>query len=117
MGGLIVGIKNATVSTNSSILEIEEKVGNNIIDSSVILNHSVVIPPCYLGEGVILTNSVIGPGVSISAYTEVENSVISNSIIYGNTRIRNKSLSNAMIGHYVKLEDCCEELNIGDYSA
>ena len=111
------GNKNATVYTNSRILAFEHDAGNNLVHPSVKLENSLIIAPCYIGEGVEITNSVVGPGVSISANSKVSSSVIENSIVYSNTSIKNKSLANSMIGHFVKLEDASEDLNIGDYSA
>ena len=111
------GNKNATVYTNSRVLAFEHENRNDLVHPSVKLTNSVIIPPCYIGEGVEIVNSVVGPGVSISANSKVTTSVIENSIVYSNTSIKNKSISNSMIGHFVKLEDVSEDLNIGDYSA
>ncbi|MGB0391226.1 MAG: sugar phosphate nucleotidyltransferase [Salibacteraceae bacterium] len=111
------GNKNATVNTNSRVLAFEQDAGNNLVHASVKSENSVIIQPCYLGENVILKNSVIGPGVSVSANSTIDSSVIDNTIIYSNTSIKNKSISNSMIGHFVKLEEESEDLNIGDYSA
>lgn len=111
------GNKNATVNTNSRVLAFEQEAGNDLVHSSLKLENSVVIQPCFIGEGVEIKNSVVGPGVSISANSKVENSVIEHSIVYSNTSLKNKSISNSMIGHFVKLEDTAEDLNIGDYSA
>lgn len=111
------GNKNATVYTNSRVLAFELEKGNELVHPSVKLTNSVIIPPCYIGAGVEITNSVVGPGVSLSENTKVESSVIENSIIYSNTSIKNKNMVNSMIGHFVKLEDVSEDLNIGDYSA
>lgn len=111
------GNKNATVYTNSRVLAFEFEKGNDLVHPSAKINDSLIIPPCYIGEGVEISNSVVGPGVSLSANTKVESSVISNSIIYSNSSVKNKSILNSMIGHFVKLEDSSEDLNIGDYSA
>ena len=111
------GNKNATVYTNSRVLAFEHEKGNSLVSSSAKITDSVIIPPCYIGDDVEISNSVIGPGVSISENTKIMTSVIENSIIYSNTSIKNKSIANSMIGHFVKLEDKAEDLNIGDYSA
>lgn len=111
------GNKNATVYTNSRVLAFEHEKGNNLVSASAKITDSVIIQPCYIGDNVEISNSVIGPGVSISENTKIATSVIENSIVYSNTSIKNKSVVNSMIGHYVKLEDSAEDLNIGDYSA
>lgn len=111
------GNKNATVYTNSRILAFDHEKGEELVHSSAQIKDSVIIEPCYIGEGVEISNSVIGPGVSISSHTKISGSVIDNSIVYSNTVIANKTFGNSMIGHFVKLEDQVEDLNIGDYSA
>jgi len=110
------GNKNATVYTNSRILAFEHDKGQNLVNTTATVTDSVIIQPCFIGEGVEISNSVIGPGVSISANTKIEGSVIDNSIIYSHSSIKNKNFSNSMIGHYVALEQKTEDLNIGDYS-
>lgn len=111
------GNKNATVYTNSRILAFDHEKGVELVHSSAQIKDSVIIEPCYIGESVEISNSVIGPGVSISNNTKISGSVIDNSIVYSNTVITNKTFGNSMIGHFVKLEDQVEDLNIGDYSA
>jgi hypothetical protein len=49
--------------------------------------------------------------------TKIYGTVIENSIVYSNSVIRNKNISNSMIGHFVSIENKSEDLNIGDYSA
>lgn len=111
------GNKNATVYTNSRILAFEHEKGNELVHSTAKITDSVIIAPCYIGAGVEINNCVIGPGVSISENTQISGSVIDNSIVYSNTVVKNKTIGNSMIGHFVKLEDQVEDLNIGDYSA
>lgn len=110
------GNKNATVYTNSRILAFEHDNGNNLVSETATVENSVIIQPCYIGKNVTVKNSVVGPGVSISDNSSVQNTVIDNSIVYSHTAIKNKTLSNAMIGHYVQLEGAIEDSNIGDYS-
>ena len=110
------GNKNATVYTNSRILAFEHEKGLNLVNPTAKITDSVIIQPCYIGGDVEISNSVIGPGVSISSNTKVNGSVIENSIVYSNSVIKNKNFSNSMVGHYVTLEQKSEDLNIGDYS-
>ena len=110
------GNKNATVYTNSRILAFEHEKGNNLVNSASKIEDSVIIEPCYIGENVEISHSVIGPGVSISADSKISGSVIANSIIYSNCVIKNKNFSNSMIGHFVIFEQKADDLNIGNYS-
>ena len=109
------GNKNATVNTNSRVLEFDAERGVELISSTSKIENSVIIPPCFIGDHVHITNSVIGPGVSIGSGSEVTNSVVEHSIIYGNSVIENKIFENSMIGHFVDLRGEKSDLNIGDY--
>jgi glucose-1-phosphate thymidylyltransferase len=109
------GNKNATVNTNSRVLEFDAERGVELISSTCKIENSVIIPPCFIGDHVHITNSVIGPGVSIGSGSEVTNSVVEHSIIYGNSVIENKIFENSMIGHFVDLRGEKSDLNIGDY--
>ena len=110
------GNKNATVYTNSRILAFEHEKGQNLVNTTANVIDSVIIQPCFIGENVEISNSVIGPGVSISEGTKISGSVIDNSIVYSNCAIKNKNFSNSMIGHFVTLDQKAEDLNVGDYS-
>jgi len=68
------GNKNATVYTNQRILELVNTQENLI--TNVTTNNAVVIEPCFIDKNVTLTNSVVGPHVSIGANTVIENCVI-----------------------------------------
>lgn len=110
------GNKNATVDTNSKVLNFDFEKGINLVHESVEITNSVIIEPCFIDKGVKITNSVIGPGVSIGENTMIAKSVVKDSIVYANSSIKNKNFENSMIGHFVQLEGAIEDLNIGDYS-
>ena len=40
---------------------IKEAEGENLIDSTAIIDNSTIIPPCFIGKNVYLKNSTIGP--------------------------------------------------------
>ncbi len=109
------GNKDATVYTNSRVLEFIKN--ENLVSGKAVLKNSVVIEPCYIEEDVTITDSVIGPYVSISKGTQIENSVIKNSIIQSKTILKNKLIANSMIGNNVKLEGRLEDLSVGDYNS
>lgn len=107
------GNKNATVYTNQRVLA---NTSDKLIADSYINENSVIVPPCYIGENVKITNSVIGPYTSIGSNTVIDHAIISNSIIQNNTKITHANLRNTMIGNFVDYEGLVRELNIGDYS-
>jgi glucose-1-phosphate thymidylyltransferase len=109
------GNKNATVNTNQRVLEIK-KFKESLVSSSLSLKNSQVIEPCYIGDGVELVNSVVGPHVSIGKGTKIENSRIENSVIQEGCIIKNQNLSNTMLGNAVQLYAEPVSLSLSDYS-
>ncbi|QDE20340.1 sugar phosphate nucleotidyltransferase [Riemerella anatipestifer] len=109
------GNKNATVETNSKILQYEKEAISSFPSSAKIEN-SLIIPPCFIGENVVIKNSKIGPNVSLGNNTEVVNSNIDNSLIQEKTLINHGNLSNSMIGNSAKYFGVSREISLGDYS-
>ena len=108
------GNKNNTVYTHARWLE--SKSGENLIDASLINRNALVIEPCYIGKGVTIVNSVVGPHVSLADGCIIENTIIRNSIVQKNTRIQNSVIGNSMIGSFVEIKNQMLDLSIGDYS-
>lgn len=107
------GNKNVTVETNQRVLGFE---GANIIEGNYESINSVIIEPCFIGDKVILKNSVVGPYASIGNNTTIENSVIENTIIQNESFIKNGNITNSMIGNKVKYQGKVQDLSIGDYT-
>ena len=106
------GNKDATVHTNQRILHYQ---GNKISETCE-QNYSVIIEPCFIDDGAIINNSVVGPYVSVGKKTLIKNSVISNSIIQNNCSITEAVFSNSMIGNNVIINKPKDDLSIGDYN-
>ena len=108
------GNKNATVQTNQRYLEFikDEK----LISGKAKLINSVIIPPCFVADGVTIENSVIGPYVSIGKSSHVSDSRVKNSIIQNNTNISHAVLENSMLGNFVNFEKKPLDLSVGDYN-
>ncbi|SDM14243.1 sugar phosphate nucleotidyltransferase [Chryseobacterium taihuense] len=109
------GNKNATVETNGKILEYEKNLFTQYPESAIIQN-SLIIQPCYIGEGVEISNSKIGPYVSLGKGTKVINSNIDNSLIQEKTVIDHGNLSNSMIGSSAQYFGVAREISLGDFS-
>jgi glucose-1-phosphate thymidylyltransferase len=107
------GNKDATVYTNSRILEFNKELPRTSKFSNV---NSKVIEPCYIGEGVQLINSTVGPYASIGSNTVIENSVVENSIIQTNSKIKNAELFNSMIGNFSEFTGKSNDVSLSDYS-
>ncbi|NNC94416.1 MAG: nucleotidyltransferase [Chitinophagales bacterium] len=109
------GNKDATVFTNQRILENYAK--ENLIDEETIINNTCIIKPCYIGKGVKIENSVVGPHVSIHSGSSISSSVVRNSLIQSNSVIKNKVLQNSMIGSDVIVDGEVEDLSLGDFTS
>ena len=108
------GNKDATVDTNKQILEFHKH--ENWVHPETKTENSVIIQPCYIAKGCEISNSIVGPHVSLHENTVVERSVISNSIVYDNTHISGANLDNAMIGNHVQIKENAKSVSIGDYT-
>ncbi len=106
------GNKDATVYTNQRVLEFIKQ--EPLVSKKAVLENSVIVPPCFIDDDVVIKNSVVGPYVSVGKGTVIENSVIQNSIVQTKTNLKNKLIGNSMIGNSVKLEGRLEDLSVGD---
>lgn len=110
------GNKNVTVETNSRMLGFLHGDGVNLTSDSVHMENSTIIPPCFIGENVVLKNSTIGPYVSLGDNTWVENTIIKNSLVQTHAVIKNAILDNGMIGNHAAFNGKFTSISIGDYS-
>lgn len=110
------GNKEVTVDTNTRMLGFLHNDGEHLIDYDVKQENSTIIPPCYIGEDVVLINATVGPNVSLGKGCHVIDSTIKNSLIQTHTHIKNASLDNAMIGNHASFDGNFTSISIGDYS-
>ena len=110
------GNKNVTVETNSRMLGFLHNDGEHLVDFGVKLENSTIIPPCYIGEDVVLINATVGPNVSLGNGCHVINSSIKNSLVQNHSTIKNATLDNAMIGSHASFDGNFTSISIGDYS-
>ena len=108
------GNKNVTVQTNQRYLEFIKD--QKLISAKAKINNSVIIPPCFVADDVVIENSVIGPYVSVGKSSRISDSRIENSIIQNNTLISHAILENSMVGNFVNFEFKPLELSVGDYN-
>ena len=106
------GNKNATVHTNSRILA---QYGSSLAPEITITN-SQIIEPCCIQKGAKITNSVIGPYVTIGENSSLENCIISNSLIQNNAKLSYLCCTQSMIGNNVEITNSPLDYNIGDYT-
>ncbi len=109
------GNKKVTVETNSKVLKLKEG-GEQLISESAIIEDSLIIPPCYIGENAVIKNSKIGPYVSVGKGTRIEDCNITESLIQEDTVITNANLTKAMIGNKATYVGVARNVSLGDYS-
>jgi glucose-1-phosphate thymidylyltransferase len=111
------GNKDVTVDTNSRMLKfLHDDAEETMIAETVRIQNSTIIPPCYIGENVVLINSIVGPNVSLGNATHLTNTKIQNSLVQTHAHIRNAKLNNAMIGNHATFDGDFTSISIGDYS-
>lgn len=114
------GNKNAMVDTNTKVLgflsgDPGSKAGD-LVSSKVKTENSVIIPPCFIGDDVTITNSIVGPNVSIEKGSSISGSVVRNSILRGNTRVQDCVMDNCMIGERASVSGHALDLSLSDDS-
>ena len=109
------GNKNVTVQTNQRYLEFIKD--QQLISKKVKLINSLIIEPCFVGDGVILENSVVGPYVSVGENSRIVDSRIRNSIIQKEATLRNAMLENSMLGNFTIFEGSVQDLSLGDFNS
>lgn len=108
------GKKDATVHTNQRVLEFIKD--QDIVSASAKIENATIIPPCFIGENVVIKNAVVGPHVSVGNGTKIERSIISNSIIQEESKIKGLHCDNSMIGNHTSIKLDAKELSVGDYN-
>lgn len=108
------GNKKAVVHANQRVLEFNKD--KSLVDESVKTEGSVIIQPCFIGKGATITNSIIGPHVSIGHNTHIKNSVIRNSVIQNETVVTDALLEDSMLGNKAEYTGKPSNISLGDYS-
>ena len=76
----------------------------------------IFVPPVYIGNNVEISNSIVGPYVSISDDSVIVDSIVRNSIINQGALIQSSTLEGSLIGEQARVEGEFQRLNVGDSS-
>ncbi|MGQ9863295.1 MAG: sugar phosphate nucleotidyltransferase [Bacteroidia bacterium] len=76
--------------------------------------YTVIIPPVYIPPSCRIYGSIIGPYVTLGEETEVQNSILEDSILGSHTQVRNMILRKSIVGSDSILVGKAHALNIGD---
>jgi len=110
------GNKEVTVETNQRMLGFLAEAKEPLVSDKITQENSKIVAPCFIGEGVVLKNSTVGPYVSIGKGTIIEDSTVKNTIIQTHSVVKNATLDNAMIGNHAHFDGNFNNVSIGDYS-
>lgn len=109
------GNKENIIGTNKRMLEIK-KTTEELTSETAIIENSVIVPPCFIGNGTKIINSVVGPYVSVGHKSVIKNSIVKNSVIQGDTNVVNAMFADSMIGNHVNFTGRMSGVSIGDYT-
>jgi glucose-1-phosphate thymidylyltransferase len=104
------GKRETLLTTNALLLK---KNGGNITDGHE-YKDTIIIPPVSIAPGCNISNSIIGPHVTIGANTVVQHSILRDSIIGSYTNLYEVVLDNSLIGSDASVRGLSRSLNIGD---
>jgi glucose-1-phosphate thymidylyltransferase len=78
--------------------------------------NSVIIDPVYIGPGARISNSVVGPNVSIEENASVSGSILRDSIVFAHAKVENAVLADSLIGQHADVRPAALRMNVGDHS-
>lgn len=103
------GLKENLLETNAILLERSSPK----IDAIHRYN-SIIIEPVSIGQNCQITNSIIGPNVTIGDDTKVDNVILKNAIIGNFTMLEDVVLHHSIIGNDALVRGRYQSFNIGD---
>jgi glucose-1-phosphate thymidylyltransferase len=106
------GKLDTLLETNRTMLE-KRKMARKPAN---LANDARIVDPVYIEDGVAISRSTIGPNVSLSAGTTIQDSTIRDTIIGGKSRITRSMLHDSLIGDEVVLDGFRGNATIGDHS-
>jgi glucose-1-phosphate thymidylyltransferase len=104
------GKKETLLESNATLLK---KWGGNVTNQENFEN-TIVVPPVSIAAGCQISNSIIGPNVTIGEKTIVSYSIVRDSIIGSFTKLYDVVLHDSIIGSDTEIKGETRTLNIGD---
>lgn len=85
------GLVETLLATNAHVLQRNETSAPQKFEGSE------VIMPCHFGKNVIIKNSKVGPNVSVGDNCVIENSEVSDAILWAGVKVANQKLADTVI--------------------
>lgn len=76
--------------------------------------NTIIIPPTIIADNCNISDSIIGPNVSIGEHTIIKYSIITESIIGSYSQLETAVLHQSIVGSDAYLKGLSQSLNIGD---
>ncbi len=106
------GKKETLLSTNATLLkQMEDEQG---MKQDYVFDNTVIIHPVNIAEGCDISNSIIGPNVTIGEHTKIVSSIVKDSIIGSFAELHHVVLNSSIIGSDAYVRGLSQSLNIGD---
>lgn len=105
------GKPETLLQTNRALLEARA------YDKRELPSHCVIIEPSFLGEGVDVRNSVIGPYASIGDGARINGSIVRDSLVGSGAELVNVQLDRSIVGAGSRLRGGFDRVNIGEDTA
>ncbi len=104
------GKKEVLLETNAILLKKSGYASKKI----PFFENTIIVHPVSIANNVKISNSIIGPYVAIGENTEIQYSIVKNSIIGNFAKIEDASLHHSIIGSDASIKGITQSLNIGD---
>jgi len=75
-----------------------------------------LVDPVYIEDGATITNSTVGPNVSVGAGTVIDGSTVADSVIGVQSRIVRSTLHDSLVGDAVVIDGLAGEGTFGDHT-
>ncbi len=80
------------------------------------ISNSTIVEPVYIEDGASITNSIVGPNVSIGAGSKVDGSTLTDCIVETDAVITRATLNKSLIGSHSVVDGVDGQLTVGDHS-
>ena len=85
------GLVETLLETNAHVLQRTAKPVSRKFEGSEI------VMPCHIGKNVVIKNSKVGPNVSVGDGCVIENSEVSDAILWAGVKVANQKVANTVI--------------------
>lgn len=107
---LDAGTSDALLETNRYLLENGRSNPGEFVPPPGV----VVIPPVFIHPSAEVSNSIVGPHVSLGAGCRVERSILSDSILEDEATVKDVILENSLVGRRAHIQRRAGVINAGD---